>query len=123
VAASIDGTNRDLHLHPRLSPAAAVELGTLLHALQPVSLRPDVPGCQGIGQDMTTFSSKGFYHHHMSQLLVDSFATCIRDNVALPRCRHFVWLLHRRWLSTAALLHHRNIIDSPFYGYYDNLED
>jgi hypothetical protein len=114
------------HGYPCLSPtspAAATELGILLQALQPVSLQAEVPDHRGIGQVMVPFSSKVFYRHHMSQLPANPVATCIWDNVALPRCRQFLWLLHHRRLPTAVLLHHRNIIYSPFCGYCGEIED
>ncbi|CAN6355470.1 unnamed protein product [Urochloa humidicola] len=49
----------------------------------------------------------------MQQRPLDSFVLRIWDNAAPPKCKHFLWLVHHRRLPSAALLHHRNIIDSP----------
>uniref|UniRef100_K4AIA8 Reverse transcriptase zinc-binding domain-containing protein n=1 Tax=Setaria italica TaxID=4555 RepID=K4AIA8_SETIT len=63
---------------------------------------------------MLLFSSAGFYRWTAASQPADPFAAHIWANVAIPCCKqHFLWLVHRHRLPSAALLRHRNIIDSP----------
>ncbi|KAF8687329.1 hypothetical protein HU200_043012 [Digitaria exilis] len=72
---------------------------------------------------MAPFSSSGFYSTKMAERPVDPFAMEIWKNAATPRCKHFLWLVHHHRLPSAALLHHRCILDSPLCAYYSATED
>lgn len=111
VASSWNTGAWDFHLFPRLSTTVVNELNLLTLALESVSPVPGVSDRRGISE-MAPFSSAGAYKWRMAQLPPDPFATLIWDNAAPPRCKHFLWLLHRERLPSAALLHRRNIIDS-----------
>lgn len=109
------GTSWDLQLSHRLSNAATEEWAILLHALSSVSsinLSLDLEDFRGIGEAMTPFSSSAFYAVQMEHRPQDPFAGFIWKNTAVPRCKHFLWLIHHDRLPSAALLCHRNIIDS-----------
>lgn len=54
---------------------------------------------------------------------VDVFAHHIWANAATPRCKYFLWLVHRHCLPSTALLHHWNIIDSPACAFCGAHED
>ncbi|CAO2037440.1 unnamed protein product [Urochloa humidicola] len=66
---------------------------------------------------MQPYSSAAFYAHQMSARPLDPFAPCIWTNAAPPKCKYFLWLLHHHRLQSAALLQHRNIIDSALCAY------
>ncbi|XP_004966665.1 uncharacterized protein LOC101779074 [Setaria italica] len=59
----------------------------------------------------------------MNKLPADAFAASIWHNAAIPRCKQFLWLLHRDRLPSAALLHHRHIVESPLCAYCGEHED
>ena len=110
-------------LHPRLTSVASSQLSEILLALADVALLPHVPDRRGIGVDLQPFSSRGFYLWHMEQRLIDGFADCIWSNAAIPRCKHFLWLVHHNRLPSAALLHHRCIVESALCQYCGAYED
>lgn len=107
------GGQWNLHLASHLSSTATTDLATLGQALQQVQPNPLIQDRRGMGSKMLPFSSAAFYHWSSIHQPQDLFAPCIWNNVAIPRCKHFLWLVHRHRLPSAALLHHRNIIDSP----------
>ncbi|KAF8654530.1 hypothetical protein HU200_061721 [Digitaria exilis] len=72
---------------------------------------------------MVPFTSKGYYSWVMNQRPPDPFTQRIWRNIAIPRCRHFLWLLHHHRLPSAALLHRRNIIESPLCALCGEYED
>ncbi|CAN6169230.1 unnamed protein product [Urochloa humidicola] len=116
VAAAIhDGTAR-LGLHQRLSQVAQAQLLLLHQALQPVDLL-QLQDRRGMAGSMQPYSSAAFYAHQMQARPIDPFAPCIWTNAAPPKCKHFLWLLHHHRLPSAALLHHRNIIDLALCTY------
>jgi hypothetical protein len=94
----------DLGLHNRLSATAETELLTIHLALQSAMSSPDDKDYQGVGTAMAPFSSALFYEGRMASLPTDLFTPYIWDNGALPRCKHFLWLVHQECLPTAALL-------------------
>lgn len=122
AAASRDGT-WSLFLYPHLSARANTELCLLLQALPGALPVPDTPDHRGIGVELRPFTSTGFYAWRMEEGPMDDFAASIWDNKATPRCKHFLWLVHHECLPSAALLHHRNIIDSHAYSSCGGHED
>ncbi|RCV09525.1 hypothetical protein SETIT_2G036600v2 [Setaria italica] len=51
-----------------------------------------------MGPKMLPFSSAAFYHWSSVHQPQDLFAPQIWNNVAIPRCKHFLWLVHRHRL-------------------------
>jgi hypothetical protein len=66
---------------------------------------------------MIPFSSAAYYDTVTQQHPPDPFAIYIWDNAALPRCKHFLCLVHQDCLSPAELLHRRHMIKSPTCAY------
>lgn len=112
VRSAAENGHWGLHLQPRLTLLAQQELSTLLQALQDVQLSPAVPDRRGIRTMLTPFSTKFLYHALSPVVPPDEFLSLIWCTFATPQAKQFLWLIHRHRLPTAALLHHRNIIDS-----------
>lgn len=123
VASIKTPTSWNLFLHQRLSTTAVSELATLLQALSVIHLDPDCNDRRGVGDVMAPFTSATAYQWHMNRQPSDPFASRIWNNSAIPRCKHFLWLLHRERLPSAALLHRRHIIDVDHCAYCGAPED
>lgn len=59
----------------------------------------------------------------LSDRWITSRPPLIWTNAATPRCKHFLWLLHRERLPSAAMLHRRNIVDNSSCAYCGAYED
>ncbi|OEL16400.1 hypothetical protein BAE44_0022579 [Dichanthelium oligosanthes] len=78
---------------------------------------------RGMGSALQPFTSKAFYAWHMAEQPPDAFAVNLWRNAATPRCKHFVWLVHRERLPSAAVLQHRNITESAICSLWGAHED
>jgi hypothetical protein len=105
VADAYQSRTWDLHLQPRLTSTAACELQLLLHALELVRLSSAYADRRAICCLTPGVSTSPPViicptHDHAKEL---------RATAAPPKCRHFLWLLHRERLPTRDLLHRRHI--------------
>ncbi|CAN6310230.1 unnamed protein product [Urochloa humidicola] len=107
------GGSWELQLHSRLSSVALSELQVLLLALQNAQPDLEAQDRRGMRLSMVPFSSAEFYWWSFSSLPRDPFAGLVWTNAATPRCKQFLWLLHRERLPSLALLFHKNIVDAP----------
>ncbi|CAN6248749.1 unnamed protein product [Urochloa humidicola] len=107
------GGHWELQLHSRLSSVALSELQVLLLALQNAQPDQQAQDSRGMHLSMAPFSSAEFYRWSFSSLPQDPFAEKVWANAATPRCKQFLWLLHRERLPSSVLLFHKNIVDAP----------
>lgn len=102
---------------------AEQELLILTPALAAIDLDLHLDDHRGIGDPMAPYSSARAYQWHMERRPREPFTQLIWANAATPRCKHFLWLLYRERLPSAALLFRRNITDHDLCAYCSAPED
>lgn len=123
VLGTWNGLTWNLFTSHRISSVALAELQVVQQALNNVHLDTNVTDQRGVGDRLLPFSSATSYAWYMAQSPIDDFATFIWSNAAIPRCKHFLWLIHHDRLPSAALLHRRNIVESALCSYCGHHED
>lgn len=112
-----------LSLQPRLSNAASMELLELQALVSPTQLNEDAPDSRVFRHNLKPLSTKEHYMLSFDASEDDPFATEIWHNLAPPKCKFFLWLLHRRRLNTNGYLSHCNMRPDGECPFCSGLED
>ncbi|KAL6644549.1 hypothetical protein ACP70R_016157 [Stipagrostis hirtigluma subsp. patula] len=101
-----------LALRPRLTAVAEQELGKLLDLMSLVELHNDIHDYRTLRGNSKPPSTSSLYLLSFQDLPRDPFAGKNWKSYAPPKCKYFLWLIHKGCLSTKARLYQRHMNDS-----------
>uniref|UniRef100_A0A0E0LK88 Reverse transcriptase zinc-binding domain-containing protein n=1 Tax=Oryza punctata TaxID=4537 RepID=A0A0E0LK88_ORYPU len=113
-----------LHLRPRLSAAAILELVAVQALVCHLMLDPETKD-QRISATDRPLTAKTAYDLSYSELADDPFAGSIWDNHAQVKCKIFLWTTHKRRIFTNARRARRGLATSaccPFCSFDEDVE-